>query len=87
MSVQYKTRLNELMLELNKEEYDLAMEALPERLGIGKKMFYKLRTYPKDSNSCMTTDQSMIIAEYFDVSVDYLLGRTEVKSMSQPKAA
>ena len=83
MTVQYKTRLNELLMELTKEDYDKAMEDLPRRLKIGKKMFYKLRTYPLDSSSCMSVDQAVVIADYFKISLDYLLRRSNSRLKSK----
>ncbi|WP_430534423.1 helix-turn-helix transcriptional regulator [Listeria rocourtiae] len=55
-------------------EQGIAMTDLEERLNFGKNSMY---TWKKSSPS---TDKLQKVADYFHVSVDYLLGRTDIKS-------
>lgn len=62
-------RLEELRIENDiKTRYELAQEILIHRNNIAQ--WYKLNCLP-------LIDDLVIIAKYFDVSVDYLLGRTD----------
>ncbi|MDT2814325.1 helix-turn-helix transcriptional regulator [Vagococcus carniphilus] len=59
-----------------------SLNKVEEELGYGKNVLYRL----KDSNP--STERLEEIADYFHVSVDYLLGRTENKNLPQsPKWA
>ena len=48
-----------------------SLNKVEEDLGYGKNVLYRLK------NSNPSTDRLQEIADYFDVSVDYLLGREE----------
>lgn len=55
------------------DEQGISVNILEERIGIGKNSLYSWKNnIPKGSNLIK-------VADYFDVSTDYLLGRTERK--------
>ena len=55
------------------DEQGISVNILEERLGIGKNSLYSWKkNIPKGSNLIK-------VADYFDISVDYLLGRTDRK--------
>ncbi|EMF0597418.1 helix-turn-helix transcriptional regulator [Enterococcus hirae] len=62
----------ERIKELAKQQ-GKSLNKIEEELGYGKNVLYRL----KDSNP--STERLEELANYFDVSVDYLLGRTEKK--------
>ena len=53
-----------------------SLNKIEEDLGYGKNVLYRLK------NSNPSTERLQEIADYFDVSVDYLLDREEKKNMS-----
>lgn len=53
-----------------------SLNKIEEDLGYGKNVLYRLK------NSNPSTERLQEIADYFDVSVDYLLDREEKKHMS-----
>ncbi|MCX4286628.1 MAG: helix-turn-helix transcriptional regulator, partial [Clostridia bacterium] len=68
-SKNFLERLEELRLERKiKTRYELSQELLIHRNNISQ--WYKLNCLP-------LIDDLIIIADYFNVSVDYLLGRTD----------
>ncbi|MBC2207449.1 helix-turn-helix domain-containing protein [Listeria booriae] len=56
------------------EERKIAMSRLEEDLNFGKNSLYKWK------NQKPTIDKLQQVADYFQVSVDYLLGRTDIKN-------
>ena len=60
----------EIIKELAKKQ-GISLNQLEEKLGIGKNSLYGLK---RNQPSAERLQQ---IADYFDVSIDYLLGRTE----------
>lgn len=60
----------EIIKELAKKR-GISLNQLEEKLGIGKNSLYGLK---RNQSSAERLQQ---IADYFDVSIDYLLGRTE----------
>lgn len=65
--------LREIIRNLCKEE-NISMNRLEEELGFARGYLSKL------DKSVPNTSKIMQIADYFDVSTDYLLGRTDIKS-------
>ena len=60
----------EIIKELAKKQ-GKSLNKVEEDLGYGKNVLYRLK------NSNPSTERLQEIADYFDVSVDYLLGREE----------
>ncbi|HAA4780915.1 TPA_asm: XRE family transcriptional regulator [Listeria monocytogenes] len=56
------------------EERKITISRLEESLNFGKNSLYKWK------NQKPTTDKLQLVADYFNVSVDYLLGRTDIKN-------
>ncbi|WP_430597349.1 helix-turn-helix domain-containing protein [Enterococcus sp. AZ177] len=54
-----------------------SLNKVEEELGYGKNVLYRLK------NSNPSTERLEEIADYFDVSVDYLLGRTDDHHISE----
>ncbi|MDB7086983.1 helix-turn-helix transcriptional regulator [Enterococcus mundtii] len=54
-----------------------SLNKVEEELGYGKNVLYRLK------NSNPSTERLQEIADYFDVSVDYLLGREEKVSLAE----
>lgn len=67
-------RIKELAKSKDKNLKQVALE-----MGFGENYFYTLK---KQSPKAETLQQ---IADYFDVSADYLLGRTDVKRFEEPE--
>lgn len=59
-------RIKELSKRRGKSPKQVALE-----LGLGENLFYKWKT------SSPTADKLQLVADYFNVSTDYLLGRTD----------
>lgn len=60
------------------DEQGISVNTLESRLGIGRNSLYSWKkNIPKGSNLIM-------VADYFNVSVDYLLGRAETKHLDEP---
>lgn len=59
-------RIKELSKKRGKSPKQVALE-----LGLGENLFYKWKT------SSPTADKLQLVADYFNVSTDYLLGRTD----------
>lgn len=59
-------RIKELSKGRGKSPKQVALE-----LGLGENLFYKWKT------SSPTADKLQLVADYFNVSTDYLLGRTD----------
>ncbi|WP_430514961.1 helix-turn-helix domain-containing protein [Lactococcus lactis] len=57
----------------------ISLQKVAEDLGLSTNYIYNLR-YSKTPNA----DKLALIADYFDVSVDYLLGRAEAKPVNEP---
>lgn len=57
----------------------ISLQKVAEDLGLSTNYIYNLR-YSKTPNA----DKLALIADYFNVSVDYLLGRDEVKPVNEP---
>jgi len=70
----FGTRLKEL-----REEKELTMAALAKSLSIGKNAIGRWERCERD----ITSDNLQKIAEYFDVSTDYLLGRSDEYLLSK----
>ena len=56
----------------------MSIADVEEKVGMGKNAIYKW----KRQNAA--TDKLELVADYFDVSIDYLLGRTEKSKESEP---
>ena len=56
----------------------MSIADVEEKVGMGKNAIYKW----KRQNAA--TDKLELVADYFDVSIDYLLGRTEKSKESDP---
>ncbi|WP_285118340.1 helix-turn-helix domain-containing protein [Lactococcus petauri] len=54
------------------------LQKVSEDLGFGVNYLYRLK------NQQPTAEKLTLIADYFNVSVDYLLGREEVKPVNEP---
>ena len=65
----FAKRLREL-----REEKDYSQRHMARELGISKTTYWKYELGAFEPNHTMTTK----IAEFFDVTTDYLLGRTEI---------
>ncbi len=63
-------RIKELALKRNETPKSVALN-----LGFGENLFYKWKT------SSPTADKLQAVADYFHVSTDYLLGRTDNPSL------
>jgi hypothetical protein len=61
----YKYRINELLNLLTRPDYDLAIKKIPELLGVAYQTFWRMRNIPKGDKASPTTDQLLIISEYF----------------------
>jgi Predicted transcriptional regulators len=57
----------------------ISLQKVAEDLGLSTNYIYNLR-YSKTPNA----DKLALIADYFNVSVDYLLGRGEAKPVNEP---
>lgn len=57
----------------------ISLQKVAEDLGLSTNYIYNLR-YSKTPNA----DKLALIADYFNVSVDYLLGREEAKPVNEP---
>lgn len=55
-----------------------SLQKVSEDLGFGVNYLYRLK------NQQPTAEKLALIADYFDVSVDYLLGRAEAKPVNEP---
>lgn len=62
-----------------REDHDIRQRTLAQYLGISQ------NTYSQYENGVISISPEMLIklADYFDVSVDYLLGRTNNKTLYQ----
>lgn len=56
-----------------REEHDLTQEALGQIIGVKR---YSIYSYEK-GRACPEMKGLIALAEYFDVSMDYLAGRTD----------
>lgn len=56
------------------EENKVKAKTLSDQLGIGKNQF----KYWKDNGNIPNGETLILLADYFNVSVDYLLGRTDI---------
>lgn len=59
-------------------ERKISINDLEKSLGYSKNTLYRLKTQTPGA------DKLQAIADYFDVSVDYLLGRTNIKRYDEP---
>ena len=73
----FAERLKELRKERGLTQEQLAQIIQVERSSVGK--------YEGKSKIIPSDDVKQRIAEFFDVSVDYLLGRTDIKKVEQMK--
>ncbi|MCM6841406.1 helix-turn-helix domain-containing protein [Lactococcus lactis] len=55
-----------------------SLQKVSEELGFGVNYLYQLK------NQQPTAEKLTLIADYFNVSVDYLLGRAEAKPINEP---
>lgn len=55
-----------------------SLQKVSEELGFGVNYLYQLK------NQQPTAEKLKLIADYFNVSVDYLLGRAEAKPINEP---
>ncbi len=55
-----------------------SLQKVSSDLGFGVNYFYRLKTQQP------TADKLALIADYFHVSVDYLLGREDIKPVTEP---
>ncbi|ABJ73725.1 Transcriptional regulator, xre family [Lactococcus cremoris subsp. cremoris SK11] len=55
-----------------------SLQKVSEELGFGVNYLYQLK------NQQPTAEKLTLIADYFNVSVDYLLGRAEAKPVNEP---
>lgn len=70
-------------IKLLADKQGKSLNKVEEELGLSKNVLYRM----KNSDN-PTKDRLEILADYFNVSVDYLLGRTENKNLPQsPKWA
>ena len=60
-------------LKLLREKNGLSQDKLGKALGLSR---YAIYTYEK-GKACPTVDGLITIADYFDVSLDYLVGRSD----------
>ena len=60
------------------EERNISIRELERQLGYSRNTLYSLK------NQVPGVDKLEIIADYFAVSTDYLLGRTDVKEVQKP---
>ena len=68
----YKFRIKELLKNLSKDEYDLAMRKLPSILGMHQVTFSRLINTRIDSSYEPDCDLMIMLASFFSVSVDKL---------------
>ena len=74
------TALGPQIRELRKS-HGLKAEQIADVLGVNRRTF----VYYESGEREPTVEQLVLLADYFDVSVDYLVGRTPVKSgMAEP---
>lgn len=66
-------KIKELSKKRGKTPKQVALE-----LGLGENLFYKWK------NSSPTADKLQLVADYFHVSTDYLLGRTDDPNLGIP---
>lgn len=60
-------------LKLLREEHGLSQDKLGKEIGVSR---YAIYTYEKGKAS-PTVEGLVMLADYFDVTTDYLLGRTD----------
>ncbi|MER5974787.1 helix-turn-helix transcriptional regulator [Streptomyces sp. NPDC002055] len=65
------------MKELS-EKQGKSLQRVSEDLGFSSNYFYRMKKQQP------TAEKLKLIADYFNVSVDYLLGRAEAKSVNEP---
>ena len=59
---------------------NLSQDALGKAMGISR---YAIYTY-ENGKAFPTVEGLLALADYFEVSTDYLLGRTEIREMAHP---
>lgn len=59
-----------------REDHDVKQLELANLLGVSASQYSRL----ENKVNTMSIDQAIILADYFDVSLDYLVGRTEPQS-------
>lgn len=62
-----------------RDERKISQAAVAKELGVSR---YAVYAYEK-GKSAPSLDGLIMLADYFDVSVDYLLGRTDVREMNR----
>ena len=60
------------------EKQGKSLQRVSEDLGFSSNYFYRMKKQQP------TAEKLKLIADYFNVSVDYLLGRAEAKSVNEP---
>ena len=60
------------------EKRGKSLQRVSEELGFSSNYFYRMKKQQP------TAEKLKLIADYFDVSVDYLLGRAEAKPINEP---
>lgn len=62
------------------DERKISLKDLANKLGFGENYFYNM----KNAKSSPSSEVLSKVADYFHVSVDYLLGREELTSIKEP---
>ena len=66
-------------LKLLRGERGITQDVLGAKIGVSR---YAIYTYEK-GKAFPTVEGLVAVADYFDVSMDYLLGRTDVREIAQ----
>ena len=72
------TKFTERLKQL-REERGVSQAAVSKVLGVSR---YSIYAYEK-GKSAPTLDGLVILADYFDVTLDYLLGRSDIRKWEQ----
>lgn len=72
----FKYTIRDYLEKIPKGEYSDQLDLLLQKLDISKPSFYRITSIPKGSSSSATSDQLLVIAEFFDCQIDDLINKS-----------